>query len=125
MQSHRPRPPATPLPQESVQPLPPSSMGGGASHAGEDEDEFGRYEVSQLPSTPPSQGNVQPLPDFTRVPHCSKWEDRDTMRGLGINSPHHVSSTVSYEELASRALAEINALRRKSGAHMRFPEDQG
>ena len=94
-------------------------MGGGASHAGEDEDEVGRYEVSQLPSTPPSQENVQPLP-FTGVPHCSKWEDRDTMRGLGINSPHHVSSAVPYEELASRALARSFP---KSGAHTRFPED--
>ena len=116
-------PPATPLPQESAQPLPPSSyptMGGGladhelavaatggseSSHASDDE--FGRWEVSQLPSTPPSQENVRPLPDFTGLPHCSEWEDRDTMRGLGINFPHHVSSTVPNKELASRALAEI------------------
>ena len=95
---------------------------GGSESSHASEDEFGRWEVSQLPSTPPSQENVQPLP-FTGVPHCSKWEDRDTMRGLGINFPHHVSSTVSNKELASRALAEISALRRKSGAHTRFPED--
>ena len=105
---------------KSVQPLPPSSMGGGASHAGEDEDELGRYEVSQLPSTPPSQGNVQPLPDFARVPHCSEWEDRDIMRGLGINSPHHVSHTLPIKDKASWALARFFP---KSGAHTRFPED--
>ena len=57
------------------------------------------------------------------VPHCSKWEDRGTMRGLGINFPHHVSSAVSNKELASRALAEISALRRKSGGYTRFPDN--
>ena len=91
-----------------------------SSHASEDEDEFGRWEVSQLPSTPPSQGNVQPLPDFARVPHCSEWEDRDIMRGLGINSPHHVSHTLSIKDKASWALARFFP---KSGAHTRFPED--
>ena len=79
--------------------------------------------MSQLPSTPPSQENVQPLPDFTGVPHYSEWKDRDTMRGLGIYFPHHVSSTVSNKELASRALAKICTLWRESGAHTRFPED--
>ena len=131
-------PPATPLPQENVQPLRPSSyhtMGGGladhelavaatggseSSHASEDEDEFGRWEVPQLPWTPPSQEKVQPLPDFTRVPHFSEWEDRDIMRGLGINFPHHVSSTVATKEIAPRALARFFP---KSGAHTRLPED--
>ena len=129
-------PPATALPHESAQPLQPSSyptMGGGladhelavaatgggeSSHASEDE--FEPWEVSQPLATPPSQDIVQPLPDFTGVPHCSKWEDRDAMRGLGISFPHHVSSTVSNEEIASRVFARFFP---KSGAHTRFPED--
>ena len=84
------------------------------------EDEFEPWVVSHPPATPPSQESVQPLPDFTGVPHCSKWEDRDTMRGLGTNFPHHVSSAVSNKEMASRALARFFP---KSGAHTWFPED--
>ena len=90
--------------------------------------------MSQLPSTPPSQGNVQPLPDFARVPHCSEWEDRDIMRGLGINSPHHVSHTLSIKDKASWALARFfpksgahksGASKAMSGVHTRFREDGG
>ena len=53
-----------------------------------------------------------------------KWEARDRMRGLGINSAHHVSSSVSFEVLKSRAYAEAYAdAPRKSGVHTRFTED--
>ena len=107
--------------EPAVAALAPSTGGSGSeySHASDD-DEFGRWEVSQLPSTPPSQENVRPLPDFTGIPHCSKWEDRDTMRGLGINFPHHVSNTISNKEITSRALAKFFP---KRAAHTRFPED--
>ena len=93
---------------------------GGSESSHASDDEFGRWEVSQLPSTPPSQENVRPLPDFARIPHCSKWEDRDTMRGLGINFPHHVSNTIPNTDIASRALAKFFP---KRAAHTRFPED--
>ena len=88
--------------------------------------------MSQLPSTPPSQGNVQPLPDFTRFPHCSKWEDRDTMRGLGINSPHHVSSTFSIKDKAferlrgsSRRVALIRGSLKMAQINFRFLSEGG
>ena len=84
------------------------------------EDEFEPWEVSHPPATPPSQESVQPLPDFTGVPHCSKWEDRDTMTRLGINFPHNVLSKGSNEEIASRVFARFFP---KSGAHTRFPDD--
>ena len=52
------------------------------------------------------------------------WEDRDIMRGLGINSLHHVSSSVLVEEMKSRAYgrAYVEVLR-KSGVHTRFTKD--
>ena len=53
-----------------------------------------------------------------------KWKDRDIMRGLGINSLHHVSSSVSFKELKSRAYGKAYAeALRKSGVHTRFTED--
>ena len=95
----------------------PAAAGTGGSefsHASEDAASTVAY-----PHASPSTTSIPALD----VPHCSEWEDRDTMRGLGIKFPHHVSSAVSNKELASRALAEISALRRKSGAHKRFPKD--
>ena len=53
-----------------------------------------------------------------------KWKGRDIMRGFGINNPHHVSSSVSFKEMNSRAYgkAYVEALR-KSGVRTRFTED--
>ena len=52
-----------------------------------------------------------------------KWEARDRMRGLGINSAHHVSSSVSFAVLKSRAYAEAYPdAPRQSGVHTRFTE---
>ena len=47
-------------------------------------------------------------------------EDRDTMRGLGISGPHHVSSSVLVKETASIAQAEVS---QRSSGHTRFTDD--
>jgi len=96
-------PPVTPLSQESGQPLPPSSyptMGGGLADHELAVDGIARIE----PWT---------KRDFAML------EDRDTMRGLGINGPHHVSSSVLVKETAPRAQAEAS---QRSSCHTRFPE---
>ena len=97
-------PSAIPPSQESVQPLLPSSyltMGSGPA----DHD----LTVAGIERIEPWTKR-----DFAML------EDRDTMRGLGINGPHHVSSSVLVKETASRAQAEAS---QRSSGHTRFPED--
>ena len=117
---------------------------GGSESSHASEDEFEPWEVSHPPATPPSQESVQPLlpPSYPTmesgpadhdltvagIARIEPWtkrdfamlEGRDTMRGLGINGPHHVSSSVLVKETASRAQAESS---QRSSGHTRFPED--
>ena len=100
-----PHPPATPISQESVQPLLPSSyptMGSGlADH---------KLAVAGI-----ARNEL-----WMKKCDFAMWEDRDTIKGIGTNSPHHVSSSVSVKEITPRAHAEAY---QRSGVHTRFPQD--
>jgi len=106
-------------------------------------DEFEQWGVSHHPATAPSQESLQPLLPFChptmesgpadhdltvagieRIESRTKrdfgmLEDLDTMRGLGVNGPRRVPSSVLIRETASRAQAEAS---QRSSVHMRFPE---
>ena len=107
-QPNRDLPPVIPLSTESDRPLLPSSnhsMGSGL--ADHDSDVLG---VTRE--------------ELWMDERDLKWEARDRMRGLGINSAHHVSSSVSFAVLKSRAYAEAYPdAPRQSGVHTRFTED--
>jgi len=101
-------PPATPHSQESVQPLPPSSYptmrGGLADH------ELAADGIAR----------IEPWTkcDFAML------EDRGTMRGLGINGPHHVLSSVSVKETASRThclLSSVSVKKQRPERKRRLP----
>ena len=95
-------------------PVAAGTEGSEFNHASEDATSTAVY-----PHASPSTTSTPSL----AIHPCSAWEDRDKMRGLVINFPHHLSSIVSNKEPTPRALSEISALLRKSGAHTRFPED--
>ena len=104
-----PHPPATPLSQESDRPpLLPSSyhpMGSGLADHDLAVAETAWNELWMWDS------------NFS-------WEDREIMRGLGINGPHHVSCSISVQEMKSRAYGRAYAeVLRKRGAHTRLTED--
>jgi hypothetical protein len=44
-------------------------------------------------------------------------EDREIMKGLGINGPHHVPSSMSVKEMKSRAYGRAYAEVRQNAVH--------
>ena len=94
-------PSATPLSQESDRPLLPSSynpMGSGLADHDLAVAETAWNELWMWDS------------NFS-------WEDREIMRGLGINGPHHVPSSMSVKEMKSRAYGRAYAEVRQNAVH--------
>ena len=50
------------------------------------------------------------------------WEDKDILRGLGVNNLHHVSSTVSVQEMVSRAAVKVCQVLQDVENHLRDKE---
>ena len=50
------------------------------------------------------------------------WEDKDILRGLGVKDLHHVSSTVSVQEMVSKAATKVCQILQDVENHLRTKE---